>query len=275
MSRILDYLKNVEPAVAFMAIRTLVYLGVGATGSWLNPDNAEQILSVLGLILGVDAATTAGTRARVTSPRSAADLVSSVFVGQVGDFIRKVVRDSVPDNKFTDGLRTVVPVMAEYANSRLDDETRSRVHRQVHLRLRSAGLLRKRDVNVNASIVLILPLLVLLVSACAPFQDFTGGVIDRAVGDDAQLTQVATGVQFDPGAEAALHVSVEIVGTTLVTEDRRCELEPLPDLDLLILGCELGTVAEPDTIVFSGTDVTASAEYRRDGRSRPFFTTLD
>jgi len=273
MRRVLDYLANVEPAIAFMAIRTLLYLAVGVTGSWLSPDTAEQVLGALALLLGVDVATTAGTRTRVTSPKTVGELVAATFVGPVGEFIKNTVKALVPATRLVQGLNLVTPLLAQYADRQLDDDTRALIQRQVHLRLRNAGLIRKRDVNINSSLVLVIPFLVLVLGACAPVAQFFGGTIDVVAGDDAQLTVVSTGIQFDPGEQPALRVGVDILGATLITSDPRCTLETLDDLQAL--DCRLGDVTQPTIISLSGTEVTATAQYQRPDRSRFFLTTLD
>lgn len=59
-------LRDMEPARLMAAIRGVVYILVGITGSWLSPENTEPILAAIALLLGVDVASTEKTRSSVT-----------------------------------------------------------------------------------------------------------------------------------------------------------------------------------------------------------------
>ena len=64
-----------EPARFFLLIRAVLYLGI-STWAVLDAEQLEQILSILALVIGVDATTHHQTRKRVFSPATVKDIVA-------------------------------------------------------------------------------------------------------------------------------------------------------------------------------------------------------
>ncbi|GGJ31871.1 hypothetical protein [Deinococcus roseus] len=113
----------------------------------------------------------------------------------------------------------------------------------------------------------LLGFLVLLV-ACAPAQQATTVVIDSTFGDEATLTFVQGGLQFNPGSVPALGTIVVVQGQALKTLDASSPCKP--NADSTELSCELGDVATAQTLGLSGQNVTASVSYRRTGSNRVY-----
>lgn len=271
---------DVEPAVAFAAIRVIVYLVAGATGAWLSPETIEPILGAVAGLIGVDAATTIGTRNRVTSPSTASELVASVFVGKVGRYIRDLVEQKAPDGQVADGLRAALPVLAEFASSKLNEETRAQIQARVGTALYEAGLTRTRKWGPTSLFVAIL-LTITVLPGCAALQELTGDVAaeasDAVLGDpNASLAGIEEGLVFNPGEEPARAVAVFVIGDDLTNEDERCER--LPHEASHAVDCRLGDVTEATTITVWPTgdsSAYADATYTRDGSSVPYRITID
>lgn len=273
MTQLWQRLQEVEPARVWLAVRVLGYILVGATGSWLAPDDLEQILAILAVLLGVDAATTEATRSKVYSPKSASDILAAAFVGAVGGYIRTVVENTLPKNKVTEGLQAALPILAEFAQANLDTETRAKIQRKVHLALHSRGLIPKRNVPPSVtSIVLILPL-VLALSACVPIADLFGSTVEQINAGGADLAVVETGIAFDPGEDVALAVLVTMYADEANVTDERCDVTTLDELAEVT--CDLGDVAEETTIALSATNLSATATYQRTGSARFYSAVLD
>lgn len=111
----------------------------------------------------------------------------------------------------------------------------------------------------------------LFAASCVPLQDTSRELIDYVGGDDATLiyclgeaTAVCNsgyGLGFDPAESIAYKVIVDVLGENLGSSDTRCQ--PLGSG----LSCELGDVNEPTLISLYGSDVTATATYRRSEES--------
>jgi hypothetical protein len=272
---IIDRLMQIEPARAFLLIRAVAYLAAGATGAWLSPDSIEPILGSLAILFGVDVTTTEATRRRVTSPETAGQLVASIFVGEVGRYIR------VPKGKVTEGLRAALPVMTEFAASQLDEDARAKIQARVGTALYGAGLTKRRKWGPT-SLLVALVMTVAVAPACAPLLESIGGeAVDRTndviLGDpDASLRGADAGLVFDPGENPAQAVVVFIIGEDLVIEDDRCssiEAENAEAAD-----CRRGDVTGPATIAVwpaEGASAYADATYTRDGSSVPYRITIE
>ena len=61
----LDFLKR-EPVMVLLAVRGILYVLGAVAGIRLEPELAESIVGVLFGVLGVDAATSAAARAKVS-----------------------------------------------------------------------------------------------------------------------------------------------------------------------------------------------------------------
>ena len=272
MKALLARFMNTEPAILFGLVRAVVYIGAGATGIAIEPDNLEQILTVVGVVLGADAATTAATRSQVTSPKTASDLVANVFVGEVGRFIRGAVTKIVPESKLTAGLQAVLPILGEFAGSALTEDTRAAIQRRVDLTLRGAGLVRTKTFGPGSMGLLIL--LPFLLAGCAVFAPIGGAVTDLVLGDVATLTGTDAGLVFDPVEGTTRGVVINLVAVEILGDDERCT-RYVASPEFVGLDCRLGTVTEVTLIAVGAVDAFGSATYTRPGSSRPYRVGLE
>jgi hypothetical protein len=101
---------------------------------------------------------------------------------------------------------------------------------------------------------------------CTPAANVARDLIERA--DGASVTMLTDGVGFDSGASLALGVILIAVGDDLALvaapEGASCTL--VNDL----LDCRLGDVAGRTVVLLTGTDVLASATFRREGASQVY-----
>jgi hypothetical protein len=121
--------------------------------------------------------------------------------------------------------------------------------------------------------------ILVLLAGCAPLQQFGNTIVDERLGDDAALFYClgevaapcigAYGIGFDPADTVALGVIVDVLGDSLRTDDERCETVGSG------LQCALGDRLEPTVISLSGSDVSATATYRRAGSGRVFQAITD
>lgn len=278
LNQLWDHLQNVEPARAYLFVRVVAYLILGATGSAIAPEQMEVILASLAMLLGVDAATTEATRRKVTSPRTAAEMMAQLFVGEVGGHIRGLVEKALPESKWGPGLQAVVPILTEYAGQQLTPERRAEIQAKVDAALLQAGLVKARTWGPKAAGLLFL-LVIVPLSGCAIFQpvaqDVGGEAVDYVLGDIATLTATPEGTVFDPVEGEADGVVVNLVGAAILGEDPRCSPTEVPE-GLEGLSCFLGDdVTDPTLVTVGATMGYASATYTRPGSSRPYRISLD
>lgn len=111
-------------------------------------------------------------------------------------------------------------------------------------------------------------ILTVALAACAPLQHATTGGLNAVAGDAASLTFVTAspaGLEFDPGSSPALGVLVDVQADEITAYDQALCTPYKYGVD-----CELGDVMSPTFIRISGTRVTASALYRRQGANRVY-----
>jgi hypothetical protein len=100
----------------------------------------------------------------------------------------------------------------------------------------------------------------LLLTSCAPAAAYFRDLAERV--DGATLSYLTDGLGFDPGPKAAVGVIIIAIGDDLALvrapQGASCTLE----VDLL--DCRLGNVSERVVVLLTGTDVVASATYRRE-----------
>ena len=280
MKNLWNRLENVEPARLYLLLRVAAYVAVGATGAAVAPDDLELILGTLAALLGVDAATTEATRRKVSSPRTAAELIAHAFVGEAGTFVRGLVERSVPQAKWAQGLQASLPILTEFAGAQLTPDVRGEIQKRVDAALLNAGLVKRRTggpLPVSLLVLLVLLVLVPTLGACsllAPVgQEVGGETVDYVLGDVATLTLDDAGLTFDPVDGSTAGVVVNIVAVEIHGEHPHCE--PYELEGLVGRECHLATVDEPALLPFGIVDGYASATYTRLGSSRPYRIGLD
>lgn len=125
-------------------------------------------------------------------------------------------------------------------------------------RPRNARATRPHPSRAGRAAGLVLALLALALSACAPMAEGLRGALDSG---DATLNYLEEGggVIFDPGAAPAYRVVLQLRGEGIQSEDPRCTPEGERYLD-----CRLGTVTTPQIIYATGTGILGGANYGRD-----------
>lgn len=120
---------------------------------------------------------------------------------------------------------------------------------------------------------LLILILLLFITSCAPVIRFATDTLNNQTGDEATLTFVipgetqgspcvdaeGAGLCFDPGSRVAEGALVDVQAD---------ELTSFPDVcvaDTNGADCSLGNVSDPYFIPLSGTNVSGTVNYRRSG----------
>lgn len=271
-----------EPALIFMGVRfVLMLIAATSLGAWINEDIIEQVSMLLAAILAIDVGTTVATRSNVYSKASVEDIATSATANvppepaatKAGEYVVSVVKLMLPVPALPMGLKVVSDLVVSYGNAQLTPEKRKEIQRKVHIRLRQAGLLRGRDFTPTS--LLAIPLLLLLLAACAPVSQFATGGLNELAGDSAVLQWTDTGIVFHPGDAPAVDASLDILGTDLVLGTVEGQSADDCVADEVGVVCLFSVVEEPVNVnLVQGFGVTATVAYRRTPEGRPYIEFL-
>lgn len=131
-----------EPARAFQVVRLSAYL-IAGTYAAVETEQVDQVLMILAAVMGVDVASTEGTRSRVFSPETVKELVDDKSeLTRLAFEVAEVVKPAKTTK--ADLINVVAPIVLQHRGKALTSDLKSQMATEIHSALLHASDKRKK-----------------------------------------------------------------------------------------------------------------------------------